>query len=114
MTLPFSKTRRAGDLLLLSGELPFLPDGSIPPGIAEQTALTLQRISATLEAAGLTLADVVHATVHLVHAQDFAEFNRAYLEHMPAPFPARTTVVAALVVPGALIEISAVAAFPDQ
>lgn len=114
MTLPFSKTRRAGDLLFLSGELPFLPDGRIPPGIAEQTTLTLQRIKTTLEAADLTLADVVQATVHLVHAHDFAEFNRAYLDNMPEPFPVRTTVVAELVVPGALIEISAVAAFPDQ
>ena len=52
-TPPLSRTRRHGDQLYLSGELPFNEDGTIPDGIAAQTELTLGRMAATLAAEGL-------------------------------------------------------------
>ena len=113
MNLPMSKSRRAGGLVFLSGELPFLPGMRVPPGIAEQTALTLERISTTLAECGLTLSDVVQVTVHLTRPEHFTEFNRSYQQHMPEPYPVRTTVIAALVVPEAAIEITVVAAERD-
>ncbi|RFP17877.1 RidA family protein [Duganella sp. BJB488] len=109
-TLPFSKWRRAGGLVFLSGELPLGPEGAMPSGIEAQTHLTLQRIGATLAGLGLDLRDVVQATVHLTHAEDFSAFNVAYQQHFKAPYPVRTTVVAPLVLPGARVEITVVAA----
>jgi len=109
-TLPFSKWRRAGGLLFLSGELPLGPEDAIPPGIEAQTRLTLQRIEATLAAHGLDLRDVVQATVYLTHPEDFPAFNVAYQQHFNAPYPVRTTVIAPLVLPGARVEITVVAA----
>lgn len=109
-TLPFSKSRRAAGLVFLSGELPIGADDRLPVGIAAQTSLTLDRIEATLAAEGLGLADVVQATVYLSHAEDFGAFNTAYRQRFEAPFPVRTTVVAPLVMPGARIEITVVAA----
>jgi len=111
-SLPFSRIRRAGGLVFLSGELPLNADGSIPEGISAQTELTLQRIGVTLADAGLTLADVVQVTVYLSHQEDFASFNEIYRRHFSAPFPTRTTVVAALVVPSARVELTVVAAEP--
>lgn len=111
--LPFSKTRTLGNLVFLSGELGIAPDGSVPAGIEAQTALTLSRIEATLRTEGLTLADVVSVTAHLVNAGDFAAFNRVYAEAFAEPRPVRTTVRADLVLPGALVELTVIAGKPQ-
>lgn len=110
---PFSKVRRVGGLVFLSGELPLGDSVAVPIGIAAQTELTLNRIAATLAGEGLNLADVVQATVYLRHAEDFAAFNAAYARHFAAPYPTRTTVVAALALPQADVEITVTAAVPE-
>ena len=106
--LPFSKVRRAGDLVFLAGEMPFADDGSIPQGIGPQTDLTLTRIASTLTGEGLSLTDVVSCTVYLADKNDFAAFNEAYARHFSDPLPVRTTVEAALMV-DAGIEITVIA-----
>lgn len=108
--LPFSRLRRAAGLVFLSGEVPFNADGSVPEGIGAQTDLVLDRIAATLESEGLTLSDVVSSTVYLVDPTDFSAFNAAYAHRFTAPLPVRATVVAALMVPHARVEISVIAA----
>ena len=58
------------------------------------------------------LGDVVKATVWLQKVEDFAEFNRSYeavLRARTDRAPARSTVRADLMVPGALVEIEAIA-----
>jgi 2-iminobutanoate/2-iminopropanoate deaminase len=106
--LPFSKIRRAGGLVFLAGEVPTLPDGSVPSGIAAQTALSLTKIAATLAGEGLFLADVVSCTVYLTDKADFAAFNEAYAKHFSDPLPVRTTFEAALML-DARIEITVIA-----
>jgi 2-iminobutanoate/2-iminopropanoate deaminase len=106
--LPFSKVRRAGDLVFLAGEMPFADDGSIPAGIGAQTELTLKRIAATLAGEGLSLKDVLSCTVHLADKADFHAFNEAYGRHFSDPLPVRTTVQATLMV-DARIEITVLA-----
>jgi 2-iminobutanoate/2-iminopropanoate deaminase len=108
--LPFSKVRLAAGLAFLSGEMAFAEDGSIPDGIAAQTALVLRRIAATLGSVGLGLDDVVQVAVHLVNEADFAAFNAEYRQHFKDPLPVRTTVVARLLAPGALLEVTVTAA----
>lgn len=111
--LPFSKVRRAGGWVFLSGELPIGNAGVIPAGIGEQTDLTLRRIATTLASEGLSLADVVQVTVYLRRAEDFSAFNHAYSEHFAEPFPTRTTVVAALALAKADVEITVLARDPS-
>jgi 2-iminobutanoate/2-iminopropanoate deaminase len=106
--LPFSKVRRAGDLVFLAGEVPFADDGSIPQGIGPQTDLTLARIAATLGAEGLSLRDVVSCTVYLADKADFRPFNAAYARHFSDPLPVRTTVQAELML-DAKVEITVIA-----
>ena len=106
--LPFSKTRRAGGLIFLSGELPLSPDGSIPAGIGAQTDLALGRIAATLASQGLSLADVISCTIYLADKNDFRAFNAAYARHFSDPLPVRTTVQAELML-DAKIEITVIA-----
>jgi 2-iminobutanoate/2-iminopropanoate deaminase len=111
--LPFSKVRRAGDLVFLSGEIGFADDGSIPVGIGAQTDLTLKRIAATLDGEGLSLKDVLSCTVHLADKADFRAFNEAYARHFSDPLPVRTTVQATLMV-DARIEITVIARASTQ
>lgn len=108
-SLPFSKTRRSGDLVFLSGDLPLGPDGAIPAGIDAQTHLTLDRITATLATEGLDLSDVVSVTACLIDPADFAAFNRVYAARFTQPYPVRTTVRADLMLPDARLELTVVA-----
>ncbi|MGG7566747.1 RidA family protein [Rhodovulum sp. DZ06] len=108
MTLPFSKTRRVGSTVYLSGEIGFAPDGTVPAGIEAQTRNIFARLSATLEAEGLTLGHVVSATCYLTDAADFAAFNAVYAEHFSDPLPVRTTVRCDLMI-DAKVEITVIA-----
>lgn len=110
----FSKVRRAQGLVFVSGEVAHTPAGVAPPGVAAQTALVLAHLATTLAGEELGLNDVVQVTVHLRDAQDFADFDRAYRPHFNAPYPVRTTVAAAPLYPGALVEMTVVATSPDQ
>ena len=109
-SLPFSRVRRSRGFVFLSGDLPLLADGTVPEGIEAQTALTLDRIAATLKAEQLGLDDVVSVTAYLTRASDFAGFNTVYATRFSEPRPVRTTLCAALVLEGALLEITVIAA----
>lgn len=109
----FSKVRRAHGLVFVSGEVAHTPAGVAPLGMAAQTALVLAHLATTLGGEGLGLNDVVQVTVHLRDGQDFAEFDRAYRPHFTAPYPVRTTVVAAPLYPGAGVELTVVATLPS-
>lgn len=111
--LPFSRLRRAGGLVFLSGEVPLDAQGGVPEDIAAQTDLVLDRIAATLAGEGLGLDDVVSSTVYLVEPADFAAFNVAYAKRFSDPLPVRATVISGLVVPRARIEISVIAGARD-
>lgn len=108
MNLPFSKSRRIGNTLYLSGEIGFGADGTVPDGIEAQTRNCLDRIKATLESEGLTMASVVSATCYLTDASDFAAFNAVYAEYFADPKPVRTTVQSGLMI-DACVEITVIA-----
>lgn len=115
-------------LVFLSGTLadvikPDAPAGSIERmGDTEtQAASVLGKLAKELAASGLTMADVVKMNVFMAGdpaqggAMDFAGLMKAYSRVFGAAsdgkLPARTTVqVVALPVPGALVEIEAIAA----
>ena len=109
---PFTPALRVGDWVFLSGQGGFDPvTGELGASIEEQTEATLRNVSALLEAAGCTFADVVSCLVHLSDLTDFARFNAVYESHFPEPRPVRTTVGAPLV-RGMIVEITVVAHRP--
>ncbi len=112
MTPHFSPYVEAGDLVFLSGALAFGADGKIQGDVAEQTRRVLAHLADVLNDAGLALTDVVKTTVWITRAEDFPSFNVAYAEVFGSSKPARSTVVTELAVPGALVEIEAVAKRP--
>ncbi|MBL7699897.1 MAG: RidA family protein [Chitinophagaceae bacterium] len=76
--------------------------------IEEETRLTLDNIKAIVEAAGMTMDNIVKCTVHLKDVNDFARFNKVYAEYFPGIRPARTTVQSVLL-EGICVEIDCIA-----
>jgi len=99
-----------GDLIYLSGQLAFDAHGAITGDIAAQTRRCLDNIAATLAKLGLTPGAVIKTTVWITSAEHFVAFNQAYADFFGDHRPARSTTIAGLALPAALVEIEAIAA----
>jgi 2-iminobutanoate/2-iminopropanoate deaminase len=100
----------SADGILYTAQIPIREDGSIETGdITKQATLTLDNLKGTVEAAGGTMDDVVQVLVYLTSPENFAGMNSVYETYFRKPYPNRATVVAGLMVKGALIEIVAYA-----
>ena len=108
---PYSPVVRAGEMVYTSGQTGAGGDGAVAEGIEAQTRQTLENVRVCLEAAGCGLTDVVKVTAYLADMADFETYNAVYREFFTQPYPARTTVGAALA-PGLMVEIEAVAKLP--
>jgi 2-iminobutanoate/2-iminopropanoate deaminase len=102
---------RAGELVYTSGQVGTDASGAVADGVEAQTRRALENIRLCLEAAGCGLADVVKVNAYLSDMATFDTYNAVYREVFAAPYPARTTVGAALA-PGLLVEIEAIAKRP--
>lgn len=104
----YSPALRAGPWILISGQGPLRPDGSIIDGdIAVQTAATLHNVRRLVEAAGGSMDQVVKCTCYIADMSMFSDFDATYRTAWAAPYPTRTTVEAGL--DGILVEIDAMA-----
>jgi len=103
---------RVGNLLWASGQLGTSPTDTT---IAGQTTRALESTEKVFKAAGTTLAAAAtKCTVFLTDVKDFQGMNSAYTKFFPSNPPARSTVViAALVVPGAKVEIECQGVIPQ-
>jgi len=107
--LPFSAAVKAGGLIFVAGTLATDAKNTISGDIKAQTRQTLDNIEATLQKAGSSLANAASVMVYLKSQSDFAAMNEVYRTYWRKDPPARTTIVASLVRPEALVEISMVA-----
>jgi 2-iminobutanoate/2-iminopropanoate deaminase len=105
-----SSAIRAGNRLYVSGTLGNTPENAGDP--ASQTRETLARIRKTLATAGYAPSEVVDGLIYLTDLNHFAQMNREYRTFFDRDFPARATVGAGLVAPGAVVEIMVTAVKP--
>ena len=114
---PYSPWRRAGDFIILSGQVGLDPDASSPTivdgGAPAELAQGLQNAKALLAEAGATFADVVKATIFLVDMADFAAVNEVWMSQFDAPRPTRSTVAVAALPLGARAEVELWAFSPE-
>ena len=108
---PYSQGVKANGMLFVSGQLPLDPATGAFPGsdIASQTRQSLTNVKHIVEAAGMTLADVVRVGVFLKDMNDFAAMNEVYGQFVTSDFPARAAVEVARLPKDALVEIECVA-----
>lgn len=109
--IPLSPCIVANGFILLSGQLGFSEPGVlVDGGIKEQTQQAIKNIEAVLKPHGADLSHVVKTTIWLTDASDFPLFNEIYAACFSGhPYPARSTVVSSLLIPGAKVEIEAIA-----
>ena len=109
---PFSPVVVSGDLVYTAGQVANDESGRIVSDeIEAQCRRVFDNIRACLEAAGCGLADVIKVNGFLADLDNFEVYNAVYRDYFAEPYPARTTVGAALA-PGLLVEVEVVARRP--
>ncbi len=108
---PYSQGIAAGGFVFLAGQIPLVRDTGkfVEGGIAEQTEQCIANIKALLASQGLTLSDVVKATVFLADMEEFGSMNEVYKKHFSDAPPARSTVQVARLPKDARVEIEVIA-----
>ena len=111
---PYSPAVRAGDWLILAGQVGLDPStGRMVEGGAEAEARqVLANITAVLADCGASLADVAKTTVFVTDMADFAVVNAVYADAFGPHRPARSTVEVAALPGGARVEIETWAHLP--
>ena len=86
--------KEAGDLVFLSGVGPRHPEtDEIPEGIKAQTHAVFSNVNAILDAANLSMSNVVDIMVFLTNMKDdFSQFNQIYSEYLEGYEVSRTTI----------------------
>jgi 2-iminobutanoate/2-iminopropanoate deaminase len=107
---------RAGDLLFVSGIVAVDANGDLvgADDVVAQARQVFENVGAILRAAGCGFEDVVKVTIFLTDVDDRPAINPVRQEMFGAARPASTLVeVSRLAVPGAKIEVEAVAVLPS-
>jgi 2-iminobutanoate/2-iminopropanoate deaminase len=104
---PYTPVVRAGDWVIVSGQLGVADGKVVKGGVAAETAQAIINLKSQLASVGLTLNDVKKTLCFLTDMDTFATFNDAYVKGFAGSRPARSTIgVAALPFRGA-VEIEA-------
>jgi 2-iminobutanoate/2-iminopropanoate deaminase len=108
---PYSQAVIAGGFLFTAGQIALDPRSGqvVDGGIAEQTERVMTNLAAVLKEAGAEWGAVVKTTVYLNDMADFREMNEVYGRWLGEARPARSTVQAAGLPRGVLVEIDVVA-----
>jgi len=111
---PYSQGIVVDGLLFTAGQASLDPGTGaiVEGGIGPETERVMASLTAILDAAGATWADVVKTTIFLVDIADFAAVNAIYGRFVADPPPARSTVGVAALPKGARVEIEAIARLP--
>jgi 2-iminobutanoate/2-iminopropanoate deaminase len=106
-----------GDLLFVSGCGATNDQGEIVSwgDPVAQTRKSLENMVAILHAAGTSIENVLKVTVYLTDVRDRVAINEVRKEFFGGTRPASTLIgVAQFALPGALVEIEAIASVPDE
>jgi 2-iminobutanoate/2-iminopropanoate deaminase len=104
---PYTPIVRAGEWLVVSGQVGVDDGKLVDGGVAEQLEQALANLRGLLEREGATLSDVVKTTVFLRHMSDYAVMNEVYIAAFGDHRPARSAIGVADLPIGALVEVEA-------
>ena len=78
---PYSPAIMYGDLLFISGQIPYVK-GAIPENaktdIKEQTKIVMENLKTVLSEAGMSFKNVLKATVFITDMKNYGAFNKVY------------------------------------
>jgi 2-iminobutanoate/2-iminopropanoate deaminase len=102
---PYSPVLRAGEWVILSGQLGLADGVLVDGGVPGQVKQIFANARGLLESAGASLSNVVKCTCFLTTMDDFAAMNAAYVEEFAGHRPTRSTVGNVTMALGAAVEI---------
>ncbi|QPM90259.1 RidA family protein [Pseudooceanicola algae] len=110
---PFSWAIRSGEMIYTTHAAVTPEGGILQEPVEAQAHLTFQHLARTMEVAGGSMADYLQLQIFLVDGADMAIVDKVYAQYFQAPYPNRATlIVAGLVGPGMLIEVTAIGRVP--
>lgn len=111
----YSAAVRSHGHLFIAGTIGRRADGTIPEGIEEQTEIAIRKLGEILRLEGLSLSALVDVTsYHVDIHQHMSGFVKAKARLVSPPYPTWSLIgISGLASPGLLVEIRAVAAYPD-
>ncbi|MEO8162163.1 MAG: Rid family hydrolase [Ilumatobacteraceae bacterium] len=111
---PYTPVVRAGDWIIVSGQLGLLEGKLVSGGVGAQTTQSIANLKAHLKSAGVTIGDVKKTLCFLTDMDNFASFNSAYSAGFGSSRPARSTIGVAALPLGGAVEIEAWAYKPAK
>ena len=107
--LPFSGAVLVGNTLYLSGTIGLDENQQVPSTPEAEARLVLNSMQGTLEAAGMTMDDLVSVQVFCSDVAHYAAFNAVYRTYFTREFPARAFVGAGTLLFDARFEVQGIA-----
>jgi len=104
---PYSPVVRAGDWVIVSGQLGVVDGKVVSGGVAKQTAQAVVNLKAQLASVGCSIHDVKKTLCFLTDMDTFTTFNTAYVAGFDGSRPARSTIGVASLPFGGAVEIEA-------
>ena len=104
---PYTPVVRAGDWIIVSGQLGLQDGALVDGGVAAQTAQAVANLAGHLASVGASLTDIAKTLCFLTDMDTFATFNEAYVAGFGDHRPARSTIGVAALPAGGAVEIEA-------
>jgi len=105
---PYTPIVRAGDWLVVSGQVGLGENGKlVSGGMVAETEQALANMQALLEREGASLQQVTKTTVFLRHMRDYPLMNEVYTKAFGEHRPARSAIAVSELPIHALVEVEA-------
>lgn len=105
---PLSGAVRVGDTLYLSGSLG-LEDGKVPEDPADEARNVMNAIKRNVEAAGMTMDDIVYVQIFCSDVSHYQAFNDVYRTFFTQEYPVRAFIGSGPLLFDARFEVQAIA-----
>ena len=113
--LPFSDAVLVGSTLYIAGHIGLDAKTGMPPASADDEArMVMDGIKQTIEAAGLTMDDVVSLQIFCTDLKLYDTFNAVYKSYFHGDFPARAFIGVDKLIRGGRYEVMGIAVKKTQ
>ncbi|MGB0885976.1 MAG: RidA family protein [Chitinophagales bacterium] len=110
---PYNQAVKTNDTLYVSGQIAIDPKSGalVIDNIQEETEMVMENLKAVVEAAGLTMENIVKTCIFISDMDNFALINEVYGSYFEKDFPARECVEVSVLPKRVNVEISCIAVF---
>lgn len=106
---PFSGAVLVGNTLYMSGTIGLDQNQKVPATAEAEAALVLKNVQTTLEAAGMTMDDLVFVQIFCSDVSHYDAFNKVYRGLFKKEFPARAFIGSGTLLFNARFEVQGIA-----